>query len=77
VKGANIVEMSKRKRHVDCFALVDSKQSQVVDGDDDTHVATLITFCCKSQLFFVAPDVQIGAELLELAYNIREGGRRQ
>ena len=44
MEGANVVQMGQREGHVDGFALIDGEQGQVVDGNNDAHVAALVAF---------------------------------
>ncbi len=59
--------MDERKRHVDGLAFVNGKQRQVVNGHNHAHIAGLVAFGSKTQLFFVALNEQVRAKLLELA----------
>jgi len=70
MERTDIVKMCKRKRHVDRFAFIDGEQRQIVDWDNNTHVATFIAFRSKSELIFVAQNVQVGTKLPKLPDNI-------
>lgn len=69
--------MCQGEGHIDGFVFVNRKQTQIVDGDNDAHIAALVAFRGQTQFVFVAPNMQIGAELFELANDIGEIGGRE
>lgn len=62
--------MGQRERHIDRLALINGKQSQVVDGYSNAHITALAALGGEAKLIFIAPDMEVGTELLELADDI-------